>query len=89
MDDKAKAASVEGKVRGGRVLTSQGMMTVWKAIKAGLATAEKPPSKHRTFTRSHMSRAAKMRRRQVAQASRRANRPAKRRTGIKPKRVRA
>lgn len=87
MDDKAKAASVEGKVRGGRVLTPQGMMTIWKAIKAGLVRIEKPPSKHRAFTRTHLCHAAKTRRRKLAQASRRANRPAKRRTGVKPKRV--
>lgn len=72
-------------VKGGRVDVGGGKRrTLWQLIKAGLVQIDKPPSKHRGFTHSSMSYAAKKRRRLIAQASKRRNRPSKRRAKVKP-----
>jgi hypothetical protein len=75
-------------VRHGRVGGGPGKgKTLWQLIKAGLVQVDRPPSKHRVFThapKSHAWRRRKKRRRQIARASRRAQRPPKRKTGVSP-----
>lgn len=78
----------ERAVVSGRVTLEDGSKrTLWQLIKAGLVMADKPPSKHRTFTHAGCNRAKAKQRRRMAAASRRRNRPAKQRTGVRAKRV--
>lgn len=69
------------------VTVPKGPRTLWEFLRQGLVSSEKRPSNHRRFTHSRKPKSVRRKAKLASQASRRKNRPPKRRTGIKPKRV--